>query len=265
MSGEAIRSSRQGSKAVPQRIVADRTRTKLLDAAGEVFAELGYYDATVREICARAGANVAAVNYHFRDKLGLYTEVLRQAVGASENEAIRKALDEDSAPEEVLRQAIRAMFQKMCGADRPDLRFGLMAHELAHPTPAMSRVIDEAIRPIYNRLREIIGTILQLPPDNETTRLCTISVVGQIVHYAHARPVLTRLWPELKMTPAQVDQIADHIAEFSLAYLRAASSPRGSASGLNNSKRRKSHLNKEKVKRKGVPTGCQGVAKRVGR
>jgi len=230
MSREAIRSSRRGSHAETPPIAIDRTRTKLLDAAGQVFAEVGYYDATVRQICARAGANVAAVNYHFRDKLGLYTEVLRQAVGAVQNEAIRKALDDDAAPEEVLRQAIRAMFQKMCGADRPDLRFGLMAHELAHPTPALSRVIDEAIRPIYSRLREIIGTILRLPSDNETTRLCTISVVGQIVHYAHARPVLTLLWPELKMTPAQVEQIANHIAEFSLAYIHsageAASAPR---------------------------------------
>lgn len=241
MSGQATRSARHGSKTVPQPIAADRTRTKLLDAAGEVFAEVGYYDATVRQICARAGANVAAVNYHFRDKLALYTEVLRQAVGAVENEAIRKALDDDAAPEDVLRQAIRAMFQKMCGVDRPDLRFGLMAHELAHPTPALSRVIDEAIRPIYSRLREIIGTILRLPSDNETTRLCTISVVGQIVHYAHARPVLALLWPELKMTPAQVEQIANHIADFSLAYIHmagAAESAGGIADASRDSSRR---------------------------
>jgi TetR/AcrR family transcriptional regulator, regulator of cefoperazone and chloramphenicol sensitivity len=233
MSREAIRVRRHVSKNVPPRTAVDRTRTKLLEAAGEVFADVGYYDATVRQICARAGANVAAVNYHFRDKLGLYTEVLRQAVGAAQNEAIRKALDDNAEPEEVLRQAIRAMFQKMCGADRPDLRFGLMAHELAHPTPALSRVIDEAIRPIYSRLREIIGTILRLPSDNETTRLCTISVVGQIVHYFHARPVLTLLWPELKMTPAQMEQIANHIADFSLAYIhtagRATGAPRGNS------------------------------------
>jgi TetR/AcrR family transcriptional regulator, regulator of cefoperazone and chloramphenicol sensitivity len=219
----------------------------VLEAAGEVFAERGYYDATVREICARAGANVAAVNYHFRDKLGLYTEVLRQAVGAVQNEAIRKALDDDAEPEEVLRQAIRAMFKKMCGADRPDLRFGLMAHELAHPTPALSRVIDEAIRPVYSRLREIIGTILRLPADHETTRLCTISVVGQIVHYAHARPVLAQLWPALKMTPSRVEQIGNHIADFSLAYIHNANgsatekgrSQRGNSRRESNTKRRK--------------------------
>ena len=53
----------------------DNTRTRLLKAAAEVFAEHGYENATVRQICTRAGANVALVNYHFGDKLELYTEV----------------------------------------------------------------------------------------------------------------------------------------------------------------------------------------------
>src|SRR5260370_32171647 len=55
----------------------DETRRQLLEAAGEVFAEVGFRDATVREICRRAGANIAAVNYHFGGKEKLYTEVVR--------------------------------------------------------------------------------------------------------------------------------------------------------------------------------------------
>ena len=57
----------------------DETRRQLLEAAGEVFATAGFRNATVREICRRAGANLAAVNYHFGDKEALYAEVLRYA------------------------------------------------------------------------------------------------------------------------------------------------------------------------------------------
>ena len=53
-----------------------QTRQALIEAGGAVFAEVGFHNATVREICRRAGANGAAVNYHFEDKAALYREVL---------------------------------------------------------------------------------------------------------------------------------------------------------------------------------------------
>src|SRR5881394_3293278 len=59
------------------------TRQRLLKAAGEVFAEQGFRRATVREICTRAGANIAAINYHYRDKEGLYTEVMQSGVATA--------------------------------------------------------------------------------------------------------------------------------------------------------------------------------------
>jgi AcrR family transcriptional regulator len=61
----------------------DKTRQRLLEAAGEIFAEQGFRKATVRDICARADANVASVKYHFGDKEKLYSEILRFAHGCA--------------------------------------------------------------------------------------------------------------------------------------------------------------------------------------
>ena len=52
-------------------------RQRLLEAAAEVYGEQGYRNARVRDICLRAGANIAAVNYYFGDKKRLYDEVLQ--------------------------------------------------------------------------------------------------------------------------------------------------------------------------------------------
>ncbi len=168
----------------------------------------------------RAGANVAAVNYHFGDKLELYTAVLRETMQGPSLEAVRVALDKKAPPEETLAEVIKAMLARICSGDNRDRRWRLMMHELPQPTPAMSRVIDETSRPLFDRLRELIGSMIGLPRDHEKTRLCTNSIVGQVVLYAHWRPVLAKIWPELKMTPPQVARIAEHIGEFSLAYLR---------------------------------------------
>src|SRR5438874_8580216 len=191
----------------------DDTRTKLLDAAGQVFAESGFQAATVREICARAGVNIALVNYHFGDKLELYTEVLRHSIGASENGIIKTAIHSPAPPEEAFRELIHAMLVRVCRMERPVWHFQLMMHEFAQPTPAMSTVIDETMRPIYDRFRELIGLTLDLPPDSDRDRLSTHSVIAQVVHYVHARHVVSRLWPELEMSRGRIAEIAGHIAD----------------------------------------------------
>lgn len=220
MASLTVKPHRRMAEAARNPALPDGTRNKLLDAAGQVFADFGYHAATVREICARAGVNVALVNYHFGDKLELYTEVLRHSIGASGNGIIQQALKNTAPPEEALRNLIHAMLQRVCRADRPGWHFRLMVHEFAQPTPAMAAVIDETMRPIYERFCTLIGAMLGLAPDHDKTRLCAHSMIAQAVHYVHARHVISRLWPELELTPKRIAEISTHIADFSLAYLR---------------------------------------------
>jgi AcrR family transcriptional regulator len=200
----------------------DATRARLLDAAGEVFAEHGFENATVRDICTRAGANIAAVNYHFRDKMGLYLAVLNESVCIARITEMRQIAEQTRSPEEALHLIVSGMIRRMSNsAERGAWHVRIMAHELVHPTAGLDRVVELAISPNYAVLRGVLSQLLGLPPDHDTTRLCAHSVIGQVVHWAHARPVISRVWPELEMTEARLTQIARHITDFSLAGLRS--------------------------------------------
>ena len=212
--------SQHVAKRAGQPLASERTRRRLIDAAGEMFAELGFHHTTVRQICQRATANIAAVNYHFKDKTGLYTEVVRQSMRAARLDAVHAAFNQNAPPEEIMHAVVKARLESLRGLDLSDWHFRIFAHELAKPTPAFNVVVNEAIRPLYMRMCHLIASILKLPPDDQKTRLCAHSIIGQILFYAFARPVISRLAPKMKMTTAQVDLIADHITDFSLAYLR---------------------------------------------
>src|SRR5215467_3719904 len=125
----------------------DGTRTKLLAAAVAVFAEKGFEATTTREICRRAGANVALVNYHFGDKLELYREVIRYAIdSAAKMELISAAVEQNADPCDALRQLIHGVIERL-SETRNDfgLHLRLVLKEMTQPTPAFSDVLDETL------------------------------------------------------------------------------------------------------------------------
>src|ERR1700761_5661167 len=71
---------RPRADASAQRGRNDRTtRQRLLEVAGQVFAEKGFDRTTGKEICEQAGINTAAVNYYYGGIEGLYTAVVQEA------------------------------------------------------------------------------------------------------------------------------------------------------------------------------------------
>jgi AcrR family transcriptional regulator len=202
--------------------VKDReTRVRLLTAAARLFAANGFKKVTVREICRAANANVAAVNYHFGDKLGLYREVLGKAIETMHGttEAARQA-GEGGTGEQKLRAYVRVFLQRVVGQGHDTWIHQLMAHEIADPTPALDLVIDQVIRPRIAYLSEFVAEILQLPADDEHVLRCVMSVQSQC-HAVLTNAVSRRFMPDFKNDPAAVDLFAKHIAEFSLGGIRS--------------------------------------------
>jgi AcrR family transcriptional regulator len=200
----------------------DETRRQLLEAAGKVFAEVGFRDATVREICRRAGANVAAINYHFGDKETLYLEVLRYAHG----KALAKYppmldLPDDAPPEKKLRAFVRSMLQRIFDKGPTSWHGKLMSREMIEPTKALDSLIEERMRPMVGQLWKIVSEILGCPVNDERVRLCSLSVISQCVFYNHCSPVVSRLFPnKLPQDAGSIGHLAEHITKFSLAAMK---------------------------------------------
>jgi TetR/AcrR family transcriptional regulator, regulator of cefoperazone and chloramphenicol sensitivity len=197
------------------------TRQHLLEAAGQVFADVGFRAATVREICERAGANIAAVNYHFGDKEQLYRAVLQETYRT----AIKKypadyGLRANATVEERLRAFVHSLLLRIF-SEGPSARHGkLMAREMMEPTGALDAVVREDIRPMSALLLSIVSELLGPEVDEATKRLCANSVVSQALFYHHCRPVVVRIYPDMKFDRAGIERLTEHITQFSLAAVK---------------------------------------------
>ena len=191
-----------------------QTRLRLLNAAREVFSQQGFQGATVREICRRAETNVAAVNYHFGSKDGLLAEALNFAQLKALQAANVKA---DKCPEVRLRLFIHDFMLMLLDEKTPSSQCRIMARELADPTPALDKIVREAIAPLHKFLGELVREIVGDQINEAGLRRCVHSILGQCLFYRHSHPVLQRLHSKLRYDGKEIEAIATHIADFSLA------------------------------------------------
>ena len=60
----------------------DSTKMKIINAAGELAAEVGFTNVTTRAVADRSGENIGSIHYHFGGKDGLFEAVIREAMKA---------------------------------------------------------------------------------------------------------------------------------------------------------------------------------------
>lgn len=214
----ASRASRAKRRATGSEL---ETRQRLIEAAAQQFADRGFDGVTVRQICRAAEANVAAVNYHFRDKFGLYVAVIRSAIDTIREVRGKIAAASAGRPaEERLRAYVRGYIERVFASDRTSWIHRLMARETAEPTPALDIIVDEALRPQFEYLAAIVRELLACPADDPRVMRTALSIQAQCVIYLPT-PVSMRFRAGHRPGEIPADAIATHIAEFSLAGIRA--------------------------------------------
>jgi AcrR family transcriptional regulator len=215
--GARLRPARPRRRARP-RSEDHETRRRLLETAAELFADHGFAGVTVREISRAARANLAAVNYHFGDKLGLYAEVVQAAIDAM-RETGAAAMQASGPPEERLRTFIRVHLERIVGKGQGSWIHRLMNREMEAPTPELDRVVEQGIRPRIEYLSRIVAELMGCPVGDDRVPRVVASIQGQFLIYAR-NPIASRLMPRWRTTPEALAELADHIAEFSIAGIR---------------------------------------------
>ncbi len=205
------------------------TEIRILDVATEIFLEVGYQRATFREICRRASANTAAINYHFRDKEGLYRQVLERVIAEHHRRRDEQASAATDRPEDRLRALVHRMLHDLLGPQGSTPLLRMVLHEMAAPTAGMELVVEKVIRPFDEQLGCVIRELLG--PDASAQRIhdCVQSVVGQCNHLHVAQAVISRLGQYPVYDAGAVEHLVDHITRFSLGGIHAMlDDPQGS-------------------------------------
>ena len=200
----------------------EETRWRLLQAATEVFAEVGYRAATTREIARRAGVNLASIHYHFGDKAELYREVFRLPFLDECN--VFATLDiEQATLEEALHSFYNWMFPPTPEED-PMMHLFLRMHtrEEAEPSGVMGDALAQAFRPNHEKMQAVLCRELGLKkPDTEVDRL-TFSLAGLASVYFHGgRAIVEELAPHLVKGKKAKDAMVERLVGYAKALIES--------------------------------------------
>ena len=147
-------------------------------------------------------------------------------------------LGEDAPPERRLREFVGAFLRRRFDRDRPAWWGKLLAREMRHPCEAVRPVVHKERRENRRLLKSIVSDVLGPDASEETVERCAASVIGQVLHYFHGHHAAPRGQrrghararstgsDDKGMAPETVDELAQHITEFSAGGIARVSARR---------------------------------------
>ena len=198
----------------------EESRQALLQAATDEFLAMGFQAARVQTITRNAGLGLSAINYHFGSKEGLYQAVLSQH---AELAIARQPLQgpPDLPPQAQLRWLVSALLHRMVDPENPSRIGPLLLREMMTPTAAFELMFTRFASTQFQLGLEVLTRLLGPQVPAPVVAMSLYSLFGQCIFYMTGQPMISRLTPERTLDEAGLQQIADHITEFSWAGLQA--------------------------------------------
>jgi TetR/AcrR family transcriptional regulator, regulator of cefoperazone and chloramphenicol sensitivity len=196
----------------------EKTRERLLEAATQVFAEAGYKGASTREICRLAGANAAAIHYHFGDKAALYREVFAQPF--VEVMAASAGMDDTKLTvEQALERYYRSFFAPLTGGPKLERLLRLHAREQGEPSGVLGDLECQTVRPHHEALIAILCRALGLrAPDLEVHRLA-FCLAGMALVWIEAKDIVEAFSPGLMQGRDPIGVMAQRLTGYAAAIV----------------------------------------------
>lgn len=171
------------------------TRRRILEAALEMFATLGYEGASTRLLAERAGVNLPAIQYYFGSKEGLYRAVIGDIINHTEAHMAplaRRMQDMLADPAisrdellELLCQVLEAFVALVTGGPQVESKRQLFARAEVEDTPGLAELHENGRRQVFLPCLELISRLLGRSSDDEEMLLCTMAVIGQVTIFCH--------------------------------------------------------------------------------
>ena len=200
----------------------DDARTRILQAAGPVFADRGFQSATIRDICHAASVNQAAVNYYFRDKERLYIETVKAAQQRLIERVPMRSWPEGTPAVQRLSAFIETLLTRVLEGHEAPWQSRLMVREILNPSAACQELVEEYFRPQFAMLLDILRQLAGERLEAHELEQIGFSIVGQCVYYRVGQPIVDCLIPQGERDEHySTQQLATHITRFSLGALQA--------------------------------------------
>lgn len=200
----------------------NQTRDRLLESACRVFAEKGFFKATIAEICSLADANVAAVNYHFGSKKKLYDKAWRHAFCiASKAFPLDRGLSEHANHEERLRAFISSFLHRLLDEGPPSYFTRMISREMTEPTPSFPAIHEEALLPTREYLCAIVQALLEPEFSEEKAFRCTYSIISQCLFLLHHEPMREKVLQNRSDPLSIIDGMGEYLTRFCLGGIMA--------------------------------------------